>query len=938
MAIVEKIRLKGFKSFPKMIEVPFGNGFSCVLGPNGSGKSNLADAICFVLGKSSAKSMRAEKSANLIYNGGKKGSPSKEAQVDIYFDNANKDFSLDEKQIKISRMVRNNGQSVYKINDKTRNRQEIIDLLNSARIDPDGHNVILQGDIVRFMEMKPINRRELVEEIAGISVYEDKKEKALRELEKVGEKLREVEIILTEREANLRELKKDRDQAKKFKEVESKIKDNKATFLHVMLRKKEERKTKIEKIIREKESRLRKIEEEINDVRKDMDRKREEINAINVELEEKGEREQINLREEITNLKTDSVKNQSRKETLQNELKKIEERGKQLRENIEETEDKIKELKKKRKNLETELNVLRKNVGNVGTVSRDDFERKLNELSNLKAQQSNFTIFEDVAVNKVLDINGVYGTVASLGQPKVGYTLPLEVSAGARNRAVVVKDDAVAEKCIKTLREGKLGVLTFLPLNKLRDFSISKDSKEMSKIPGVKGLAIDLIKFENKFKKVFGYACGSTLVVDDVKVARRIGIGRSRMVTMDGDLIETSGAMVGGFRKIKANKSGLNKRIRELEKEVEELKQKIMDPKTEKVKERIFSIKSEIMTVDNNIDMLMNENERIKNILREQEKEREDFRLELKELLDLGKKKEKSLKIKEKDEQKFHGRLKSLVSKRNKLQELIQNLENGIMNDNQKIRKIEQEVNEVSITRAKVVAEMEGLEREFEEFKDGKIRRNVDFYVLKKEIAEFESIIRRIGNVNLRALEVYEDLKKEHDNLLKKADKLKGEKEDVISVINEIEEKKTGVFMEVFKKLSVNFRAIFSSLSTKGEALLELENKDVPLEGGLDIRVRVRGNKFLDIRGLSGGEKTLAALAFIFAIQDFDPAPFYLLDEVDAALDKHNSEKLSQLIKKYSNKAQYIVISHNDSVISEADKIFGVSMQDGVSKISSLRL
>ena len=185
MTYITKMFLKGFKSFAKPTELEFGKGFSTIIGPNGSGKSNISDGICFVLGKISAKSMRAEKSANLIFNGGKQGSPLKEAEVSIFFDNTKKEFPFDAQEIKRSRIVRQNGQSVYKINGEVRTRQQIIDALSAAKVDPDGHNIILQGDIVHFMEMKTEERREIIEEIAGISVYEDRKGKAFGELGKV---------------------------------------------------------------------------------------------------------------------------------------------------------------------------------------------------------------------------------------------------------------------------------------------------------------------------------------------------------------------------------------------------------------------------------------------------------------------------------------------------------------------------------------------------------------------------------------------------------------------------------------------------------------------------------------------------------------------------------------------------------------------------------
>ncbi len=241
MTKINKFVLHGFKSFAKRTELVFGDRFNCILGPNGSGKSNVLDALCFVLGRSSAKAMRAEKSENLIYNGGKTKDPAKQGEVSIFFDNSKKTFPLDVSEVKISRIVRPNG-SIYKINDKTRTRQEVIDLLAVAKIDPEGYNIILQGDIIRFVEMSPIERRGLVEEITGISIYEDKKQKALNELQKVEEQLREADIILKERDGYLKDLKKDRDQALKYQDIMKRINQNKATLLHMQITKKDDEK------------------------------------------------------------------------------------------------------------------------------------------------------------------------------------------------------------------------------------------------------------------------------------------------------------------------------------------------------------------------------------------------------------------------------------------------------------------------------------------------------------------------------------------------------------------------------------------------------------------------------------------------------------------------------------------------------------------------
>ena len=184
MSYIKKLVMYGFKSFPRRTEIPFTSGINVVLGPNGSGKSNITDALCFVLGRLSIKSMRAAKASNLIFLGTKAASPAKEASVEIIFDNQKKIFASNSSEVSIKRIVRKNGLSIYKINNETKTRQEVLSLLAQAGIDPNGFNIVLQGEIQNFVRMQSEERREVIEEVAGISIYESRKEKSLRELEK----------------------------------------------------------------------------------------------------------------------------------------------------------------------------------------------------------------------------------------------------------------------------------------------------------------------------------------------------------------------------------------------------------------------------------------------------------------------------------------------------------------------------------------------------------------------------------------------------------------------------------------------------------------------------------------------------------------------------------------------------------------------------------
>ena len=1151
MVVVKKLIAKGFKSFAYKTELVFDKGFTCIVGPNGAGKSNVMDAFCFVLGKSSAREMRAEKSANLIYHGNKKDSPAKEAEVSVVFDNSNKNFPVDNNEAAITRIVRGNGTSIYKINNEVRTRQQVIDFLNVARIDPDGHNIILQGDIIGFTEMKPEDRRKVIDEISGISVYDEKKEKCLNELGKVDAKLNETEIILTERSTNLRELKKERDQATRYKELQDNIKDDKGTYLFLMRKDKETKLEEIEKRKKEVNDNIIKSNKEIENLENNILTFKDEIKKINEDIEIKGEKEQIVLRKEIEELKTNIVKANSRIEVCKNEVEKIKQRKEQLNKNIKDLQEKTKQLNNEKIKNESKLKEISPNektlnekilklkekhgidsgIGNSFDYLDISIEKILSENSNINEEKQNLvrqkdqiifkinsidenlnkakgssgdfeklkenkkkfrevtdkinrTINEqnvimpqlskarndynnisedlakmrarqigiqevslgDLAIRKIIDlkktIKGIHGTVSDLGDVDSKYALALEVAAGARIRSIVVETDIIAQKCIEHLKEHKLGTATFLPLNKIKSRQ-QQDVSPIVKKEGVHGLAVNLVKFEKKYEDVFSYVLGQTIVVNNIDIGRRIGIGNARMVTLDGDLLEPSGAMVGGYRQkaglgfrekeIDEKVITLNEEINKTRKLIEHLENKkienevlitslrdekanlesdilkiektlniegidinslieeknnlisnnkkidssiinsenkikdlnknleILKNKREKIKEHLnnpevskdlekleaekLSIKEQHLTIQatiKNIDIQINtmfspEIEKTEKIIKQHEKEHEEFMNELKNVEEVYKVRNQELKLKENDEKKLYGNFKDLVEKRNKSTEKIQKFETNIAREEEKVKSHEQKVNNISIDRAKVVAEIEGLSKELSQLGEVKIRRGLNLDDLKLRVSEAEKELSKIGNVNFRALEVYESIEKEYGIIVEKVDKLKSEKEDVLNMMNEVETKKNEIFMKTYNIISKRFKEIFSQLTTKGEAFMELENKENPLQGGIDIQIKITANKQLDMKSLSGGEKTLAALSLIFAIQEHAPSPFYLLDEVDAALDKQNSEMLSKLIQQYSDKAQYIVVSHNDHVMSEAEYLYGISMQNGITKVISLK-
>lgn len=1153
MAIITRLEARGFKSFARGVDIPFTDGFNCIMGPNGSGKSNIADAIIFVLGESSARNMRAGKSASLIYNGGKKGTPAKEAEVSIYFDNSGKEFPIDAREVAITRSVKHSGNSVYKINNEVHTRQQVVDLLSSAKIDADGHNIVMQGDISQFTAMRPEDRRHIVEDLSGISVYEDKKQKALSDLGKVQEQLDQANIILIEREKFLHELKKDRDQASEFRKLEENLSRNKATRLNTLITDKTARHQEVESKYADVKKEVEHLQGKINLAKAEIDQKKQELQAISSELSEKGDLKQRMLQREIEVIKTDSIKKSIRKDVVESEIKKVNERKRELTKTVKDQEDNLLKLRKERERLgeankkqterideiqnkvdafkakhglqsvddansriisidgqiedkqrflqtiletkqehvrekdkaDFEIQALEEKLGKGSDseviaklkLLKEDFKavtRKLSdslnensvfaaqlsaarkrsyelndELSQLRMRTASARegTSADRAIQKInsMKMDGVYGTIASLGNVSSKYSMALKYAAGNRINSVVVSTDAVASKCIQVLKETKSGYATFLPLNKIQDRAVEEDVKKISKLPGSHGLALDLVSYDSKFKSVFKFVFGSTVVVDNVETARKIGIGRARMSTLEGDLIETSGAMTGGYRdkmgltgfkekeldsgierldgdlsdivkkidliekhkldneediaKFRERKASLETEITmiegkeggndvselrkkkleleknrqehfsllsEIESDISKADREVSDLRQERtklqeaigklgnnslseflkkhsddvsnLKQEIYKGDARINSIDKELQLYSGEKEKTSMIIANLEKEAVNFGNEF-NLLGQGIT-ELNQQIREKDcmLRQFYSDYDHLFKSKQKTNDRIMALDVNIIKHEERIRSIESRGNDQSIKMAELAAELAGLNKEFEQYANVQLRRGVSVEDLNAEIKNYENMMKSMGSVNLKALEVYDAANTEYGQLVEKYEKLKIEKEQVLNMMAVIDGQKKDIFMKFFRQLGKNFSDIFATLSTKGEAMLVLENPEDIFTGGVDIKVRLAGTRYLDIKSLSGGEKTLTALAFIFAIQEFEPAAFYVLDEPDAALDLKNSELLSKLVSKYSAKAQYIVISHNTSIINDAQNVYGISMQDGISKVVSVKI
>ncbi len=818
---IERITMEGFKSFKRKVSIPFPQGFSVVTGPNGSGKTNIADAIYFVLGSGAAKSLRAKKAHEVIFQGNDKKRASEYAKVTMYLANQKRVLPIDEDLVSISRRVNKAGASTYRLSGRVATKQEVLDILTQAGISLDGHNMIQQGDVTKIVEMGPVERRRIIDEIAGITEYDEKKEKALKELEKVADKVREAEIVLEQKDDLMQKIKAERDAALEYRKLQDTLRLVVAASILKNLRTLEKKAETSDKSSADREADVEQITAEISDTEK-------RLESLDSEME--------SITEKV-------LKASTRMDAIG--------RAGELRTRIEMKRERI-------KMNDSEIQRIGEMIEKVSTLDKR----------------------ESPAVKAVLDKPGVEGTFSDLVMVPPSYKVAVEIAAGGHLGDVIVENHNQAAECIKYLKANRIGRARFLPMDKIAP-------RPRSDLPkGAIGWLSDLVHHDPKYTGIVNFVLGSTMCVRDIETAREFMDRnvRHRMVTLEGDLIEKSGAMTGGFYR-KGAGSGPNI----------------------------------AQYIDNRKD-LERENENLRVDLRDLEGELKTLKAANGDVVSITELEERRMKVSREAE--------ALREKKDKLYD--------------RRSSIREEAGKMSVRQARYEASLDAAKSDWEKYRE--MEKEIgESGLLSKGVTELDSVKEQVtsrmdsmGPVNMKAIAEFETFREDFEEFRAKVQKIMEEKDSIESTIADIEEKKMAVFITTMGNVSGHFRETYREL-TGGEADLRLGSAD-DLDSGLMIYASPPGKRLVNIDAMSAGEKTLTAFAFMFAIQNHKPAPFYVFDESDSALDKSNTKRVAELIRKHSEIAQFIIISHNDQLIKEAAQVYGVSMEHGESKIIGVQL
>ncbi|TRU82988.1 MAG: chromosome segregation protein SMC [Microcystis novacekii Mn_MB_F_20050700_S1] len=1166
MVYIKKVELSHFKSFGGTTPIPFLPGFTVVSGPNGSGKSNILDALLFCLGLATSKGMRAERLPDLVNHSYNSQRHSSEASVSVTFDVADIPDATD-RDWTVSRRLKvakgGSYTSTYYINGETCTVSELHDQLNRLRIYPEGYNVVLQGDVTRIISMNAKERREIIDELAGVAEFDRKIEKTKENIDSVKEREERCQIIATELQKSLEKLALDRIKAEKYQKLKAQVQEKQQWEIVLHWQNLQQRCQQVQGQIQAGEREKQVLTETIANLSEKIAQNSQELEKLNQQVKAFGEDEHLSLTSRLASQQAKRQQQQQRQKELENLEKESQAQKNRLLEEINRYNCELNQITAEKSRLETEIfpslllttqtaretlethrlqasslaeaseawvkeqsdlsrNItrlqeqlnpyrsqqaqltercdrLQTNIVEAGqrrqeleevfstkTEESQEISQKINnsepdiqnlaqkltiaeqnriisqdtqkrllkeqrdkqrELDKLEATKQAQQEAQGTYATQILlqsDLPGICGLVAQLGEVEELYQIALEIAAGGRLGHVVVQDDSVAAAGIALLKQRRIGRATFLPLNKIRP-PRPQDLSSLRHARGYLDLAVNLVKFQSQYREVFNYIFGSTVVFEDIDSARYY-INQYRIVTLDGELLEMTGAMTGGsqptrsgqrFGKISPKESSeaesLRERLAEIDRILTRNEEKItqfnnligqltqqltetrqshrenqlslqqlskdlqrLTTEKEELTRQLSGQEEEITISRQRLEILTREIpelelslqqeqekltalesnhthsewQRVQGIIRSQELELQTqenhlatVREQLKDFQN------QQIRLEEKSQEsgdriiEIEKIITDAVNQRNIGNQEIEKLDRHILEINQALQQLSQQLGETKQKRDQLETTLRQQQNQQQQaiWQSEKLVNNQeerqallttlqteisqlesdlpnplpeipeserDFEKIQSDIRQLQKKLEALEPVNMLALEEHQKTKERLDELSEKLQTLEGERTELLLRIENFTTLRFNAFQEAFTAVNENFKNIFATLSD-GDGYLQLEDENDPFNGGLNLVAHPKGKPVQRLSSMSGGEKSLTALSFIFSLQRYRPSPFYAFDEVDMFLDGANVEKLAKMIQKQAQQAQFIVVSLRRPMIEASERTIGVTQARG---------
>lgn len=975
---LKSIKAFGFKSFATKTELEIKKGITGIVGPNGSGKSNVVDAVRWVLGEQSVKALRgSDKMTDIIFTGSKSRDGQTRAMVSLTFDNTDHYLNSEFNEIEVKRVVYKTGENEYYLNNTKVRLKDILDLFIDSGAGKESFNIISQGSVSDVINSKPEERRAIFEEAAGVLKYKKRKEETERKLDKTKDNIEKVDLVIDELLVNLEPLEQQAKKANKYNELKSKLEETEiALIANDIYTINEEY-----KVVKEESERLNSEILNMKVSSSEDTSKIESLKLKSIKLDEqisKTNEEVINITNEIATLNSQKQIAVERKNfevedvKLQNNIVALKEQELNLKKDIvvlTKDIDDIKLLlnkqKKSKEEKETELN---KNLKNKEELNKE-YNNKIKESYELK---NRISILENniendtklpFAVKSVLNnprLSGIHGIIGKLLDTREEYVKAIEVTLGANSNVIVVDNETSAKNAINYLKENKIGRATFFPLNIIKGRNIDKSTlSKVEKEDGFIGIAKDLVTYDSVYENIIENQLGSVIVVQDIDTLNRIGKlidYKYRVVTLDGEVLYTGGSITGGAIK---NSSGvLNEKY-----ELENLNKKEVIIKNElsTITDNLSKVNQSIALIEEDINSYSKEiiksEEQINHkgiSLREFQEKYDAILEEIKgsENLKENKLDEEIDKLLEDYYAKCSAKeiilkdLATLKEQRANLTEEIATLDLEYRRNNTEFNKKQTDLKNCEIKLGKMDVKLDNLLLTLNETYNityEKARESyelsIDSEIARITVNKIKAEIKDLGEVNLGSISEYERVNTRYNFLKEQKEDLEKSINSLIQIINEMDTLMKERFIDTFNQIKEEFSLVFKKLFKGGEGVLKLTDEENILETGIDIVAEPPGKKLNSIGLLSGGEKTLTAIALLFAILNVKPVPFVILDEVEAALDEANVAAFGEFLQSKKDKSQFIIITHKKKTMEYADVLYGITMQEsGVSKIVSVEL
>lgn len=975
---LKEIQASGFKSFADKLNITLDNNITCIVGPNGSGKSNVVDAVRWVLGEQSVKSLRGDGSmTDVIFSGSKSRNSLNVASVSLIFDNSDNYLKVPYTEVSIKRRVYRTGENEYFLNGEKCRLKDIIDLFMDSGIGKESFNIISQGEVQRILSNSPYDRRVVFEEAAEVLKYKKRKEEAIRKLDRTHNNLDRINDIIGELEVQLEPLKEQSIKAKEYLENKRALENIEVALLAYEIEtlniEYQESKNKMKELNNEivtlsasssgsdatidnEKVNLLKIEKEISERNQrllELTKQEEKLNGEKKILQERSKYDATDSRvhEQITLLKENELKTKNDISVLEREINS-------------DKESLLKQVETLR-NLDSEISSLTNKSDTY--LKEENFKKKDNyDLDNKISVLENFIENGGNLPNSIKSImnnprlNGIHDVVGNLVSIDYKFNKALEVALGGSKHFLVVENETNAKDAISYLKENKLGRCTFFPLNVIKaKFVDSETTSILRQEMGYIDTLANMTTFEQQYKNIIYNQLGNVLLVTDIDAANRISRkinSRYKIVTIDGEVIHVGGSITGGnlapTRSMITDKQELERLKRQKENNsivIHELEEKIIELEKEK---NSFMTKKE--TMQSNYVL---ENEKVKskwNTLTEYQEKLESITSELSSLahvVDSSLSKEEERLMNEfyetqNQKQQTELDLKVITKERDQIKANIEEMEAKNKLNNSSLNKKQNELKELEIKVSKMDVKLdyylntlsEDYELTFEKAKE-KYPLELEVEDARTKVSTYKNNIKRIGMVNLASIEEYEKVSERYEFLDSQRNDLLNAKETLLEIIEEMDEVMKTEFLKTFKEIQVEFSGVFRQLFGGGKAELKLTDPDNILETGVEIIASPPGKKLTTISLLSGGEKTLTAISLLFAILNVRPIPFCIFDEVEAALDEANVDNFGRYLDHYKTKTQFLLITHKKKTMEYANTLYGITMQEsGVSKLVSVKL